>query len=64
MHLAQIFVPALSFTLYGMFAGVHLAAGGQEHFALIGRDFLRHFIMRYDGGTGAVSLQEIPRPVP
>lgn len=64
MHLARIFVPALRFTIYGMFAGVHLTAGGQQRFALIGRTFLRNFIMSYDGTTGAVSLRRAPRPAP
>lgn len=40
----------------GAFAGVDLKAGGQIHSALIGRTFLRHFKMIYDGRTGTVSL--------
>src|SRR5258708_26185488 len=56
IHLAQVFVPSLNFTLYGAFAGVHLAAGGQAHRALIGRTFLRHYTMIYEGRTGTVTL--------
>jgi len=56
MHLAQVFVPSLGWTMYGAFAGVHLAAGGQVHQALIGRSFLRHFTMSYEGRTGTVTL--------
>ena len=56
VHLAQIYVRALSFTSYGQFAGVHLHAGGQPHSALIGRTFLRTFTMVYDGSTGSVIL--------
>ena len=56
IHLAQIFIPALDFTIYGGFSGVHLAAGGQPHYALIGRTFLQRFIMHYEGTTGKVSL--------
>ena len=56
MHLAQIHVPALKVTVTGSFAGVHLTAGGQPHYALIGRTFLQHFKMTYAGTTGAVSL--------
>jgi gag-polyprotein putative aspartyl protease len=56
MYLAQIHVPSLRFTLYGAFAGVNLVAGGQSHFALIGRTFLRHFTMTYEGRTGTVTL--------
>ena len=40
----------------GRFAGVHLRAGGQPHFALIGRTFLEDFTMRYEGKTGMVTL--------
>ena len=56
MHLAQIHVPALKVTVTGSFAGVHLTAGGQPHYALIGRTFLQHFKMTYESTTGAVSL--------
>ena len=56
MYFGQIHVPRLRFTIYGMFAGVALRAGGQPHFALIGRTFLRSFTMVYDGRTGAVTL--------
>ena len=56
VHLAQVFVPSLNWTMYGAFAGVHLAAGGQVHKALIGRTFLQHFTMIYEGRTGNVTL--------
>ena len=56
IYLAQIHFPALGYTLYGRFAGVLLAEGGQQHRALIGRDFLRHCTMNYDGETGRVIL--------
>lgn len=56
MHLAQVFFPALNWTIWGSFAGVHLAAGGQMHKALIGRTFLRHYKMVYDGRTGEVTI--------
>ncbi|MCW5557814.1 MAG: hypothetical protein KIT22_08285 [Verrucomicrobiae bacterium] len=61
VHLAQVFVPALAFTIYGAFSAVHLQAGGQGHKVLIGRTFLRHCRMVYDGLTGGVTL-EIPPP--
>lgn len=56
VHLAQIYVPGLACTINGRFDGVHLLAGGQRHYALIGRTFLRHFTMNYDGPTGVVIL--------
>lgn len=55
-YLAHIHVPALKFTIYGAFAGVDLIAGGQRHYALIGRTFLRQFTMTYEGRTGTVTL--------
>ena len=58
MHLAQILIPSLDFTVYGQFAGVDLAAGGQAHSALIGRTFLKNFKMVYDGTTGQVVICE------
>jgi predicted aspartyl protease len=56
VHLAQIHVPSLNFTIHGRFAGVHLTAGGQPHMALIGRTFLQHFTMIYEGKTGNAIL--------
>jgi hypothetical protein len=56
MYLAQIYVPTLLYTIWGAFAGVDLAAGGQMHRALIGRTFLRHFTMIYEGLSGTVTI--------
>ena len=56
IHLAQIHVPSLVFTVYGAFAGVHLQAAGMQHRALIGRTFLQHFTMIYEGRTGTVHI--------
>lgn len=56
MYLAHIFIPTLNYTIHGQFAGVKLRAGGQRHFALIGRTFLHNFVMTYDGCSGKVSL--------
>jgi hypothetical protein len=56
MHLAQVYVPDLLFTIHGSFAGVDLAAGGQAHVVLIGRTFLAHVKMHYDGTSGEVTI--------
>jgi predicted aspartyl protease len=56
MYLAQVHVIALGRTISGAFAGVDLKAGGQVHSALIGRTFLRHYRMTYDGTTGTVII--------
>ena len=58
VYLAHVHVPSLNFTMYGPFAGVDLIAGGQRHYALIGRTFLRNFKMVYDGPTGNVELSK------
>jgi hypothetical protein len=63
VHLCQIHSPDLGFTFYGGFAGVDLAAGGQTHTVLIGRDFLSHFQMTYDGPSGAVTLVDPTAPL-
>lgn len=56
VYLAQIHVPALDKTMYGAFTGVHLRAGGQLHQALMGRTFLQHFTMLYEGHSGQVRI--------
>jgi predicted aspartyl protease len=56
LYLAQIYIPGLNWIIYGRFAGVHLSAGGQKHRVLLGRTFLRHYTMFYDGMTGTVTL--------
>ena len=61
MHMAQVHVPSLSYTIYGEFAAVDLRTGGQSIDALIGRTFLRRFKMTYNGETGDV---EIVGPLP
>jgi predicted aspartyl protease len=58
IHLAQVHVPSLGKTVVGAFAAVHLAAGGQAHHALIGRTFLQHFTMIYEGRTGTVTIHD------
>lgn len=55
-HLAHIYIPSLNWAISGSFAGVHLAAGGQQHHVLIGRNMLYHYRMDYDGRTGNVIL--------
>lgn len=58
IHLAQIYISELDFTIFGQFAGVHLIAGGQPHYALIGRTFLQNFTMVYEGNTGTVIISK------
>ncbi len=56
-HLAQIHVRALRFTIWGPFAAVPLIASGFRCEALLGRSFLSHFKMVYDGPSGAVVIE-------
>ena len=56
VYAAQFVIPSLPWVIYGEFAGVNLQAGGQRHAALIGRTFLRHQRLVYDGRTGTVTL--------
>jgi hypothetical protein len=56
VHLAQVCISALDYTIHGRFGAVDLSAGGQSHLALMGRTFLQHFTMVYEGRTGVVTL--------
>jgi predicted aspartyl protease len=58
VYLAQVYVHYIDKTMFGAFAGVNLRAGGQVHGALIGRTFLRHFTMTYEGRTGTVVISD------
>lgn len=55
VYLAQMSVPDLGAVLRGRFHAAHLGAGG-HHRAILGRTFLQHYAMTYDGRTGAVRL--------
>ncbi len=56
MHLAQVHIPALKFTVHGAFAGVELKEGGHRQQILLGRTFLTHFTFVYAGQTGDVRI--------
>lgn len=53
---AQLYIPSLHWVIAGQFAGVQLASEGMPFHALIGRHFLRHARLTYDGPTGSVTL--------
>lgn len=63
VHMAQMHVPGLQHTIYGLFMGVHLSAGGQPHLALVGRDFLSRWEMVYNGLTGLVEVKRYIPPL-
>ena len=56
VYLAQIYIPELDFTIVGPFDSANLATSGQPYYALIGRTFLHHFNMEYEGRTGSVII--------
>ena len=56
MYAAHVYIPALDHAVVRNFMGARLLAGGLPHAVLLGRTFLRHFTMTYDGGTGTVIL--------
>lgn len=62
-HVAQIYIPSLDFTVVGTFPGADLTAGGLNHSALLGRTFLRHFNMTYEGRTGSVIISNERPPL-
>ena len=53
---ATIHLPELNATYSGSVIGAYLEVGGQPHSVIIGRDFLRHFRLTYDGRTGAATI--------
>ena len=53
---ATIHIPELDFTFRGSVFGSRLAESGLPYAALLGRAFLQHVVMRYDGRTGEVTV--------
>lgn len=62
-HIAQIYIPSLDFTIVGTFPGADLTNSGLNHSALLGRTFLQHFKMTYEGRTGCVSISNDRHPL-
>ncbi len=58
MHLAQVDIPSVQRIRYDRFMAVHLAQGGQQYCALLGREFLALFTMTYEGRTGTVIISD------
>ena len=56
--LCQIMIPSVGHSMSGRFACVDLTRGGQPHMALLGRDFLKHVVMIYDGSIGRVAIMK------
>jgi|ERR1043166_3720140 predicted aspartyl protease len=60
-YLAGIVVPQLDIVQFGKFLAADLKDGGQEHEVLLGRDFLQHTIMIYDGLRAQVTLASVKK---
>ena len=56
VYRGQIFIPELDWTLEGRLLGVSFGAEQQQWSVILGRTFLQHCVMNYDGRTGAVTV--------
>jgi hypothetical protein len=59
IYRARLYVPALDTLLFQPFTGVRLEESGQAHRVILGRSFLRHDRLGYDGPTGRVEITEV-----
>lgn len=57
IYTARIYVPSLDRLLFQPFTGVRLSEGEQWHRVILGRSFLRHYRLAYDGMTGQVEIE-------
>jgi hypothetical protein len=51
-------VPKLDKLLFQPFTGVKLHEGEQWHRVILGRSFLRHYRLVYDGAVGQVEISD------
>ncbi len=58
IYTARIYVPELKRLLFQPFTGVKLHEGEQWHRVILGRTFLRHYRLAYDGTTGRVEIMD------
>jgi hypothetical protein len=58
IYTARIYIPKLNKLLFQPFTGVKLAEGEQWHRVILGRSFLRHYRLAYDGVRGQVEIIE------
>jgi hypothetical protein len=58
IYTARIYVPNLRKLLFQPFTGVKLEEGEQWHRVILGRSFLRHYQLAYDGLTGQVQITD------
>lgn len=58
IYTARIYIPHLGKLLFQPFTGVKLSEGEQWHRVILGRSFLRHYRLVYEGATGQVEIIE------
>ena len=58
VYLAQIYIPELEIGYNGRVIGARLSDGDQIHRVLIGRNFLQHLRLVYDGPSGSVAISD------
>lgn len=58
VYSGRLEVSELNFVKCGPLLGANLSGGHQPYGALLGRDFLRHCSMHYDGPTGSVKISK------
>jgi len=58
IYTARIYVPKLDKLLFQPFTGVRLFEGEQWHRVILGRTFLRHYRLAYNGASGQVEITE------
>lgn len=56
VYRGRLFVPELAWTFDGRLLGVTFDAEQKQWSAILGRTFLQHFLMTYDGRTGEVII--------
>lgn len=61
VYLAQIYIPALEIGYSGRVIGARLSDGDLMHRVLIGRNFLQHLKLAYDGPSGSVTIGDSER---
>ena len=58
IYTARIYIPQLDKLLFQPFTGVKLYEGEQWHRVILGRSFLRHYRLAYEGATGQVGITQ------
>jgi hypothetical protein len=56
IYTARIYIPSLDKLLFQPFTGMKLEEGRQHHRVILGRSFLRHYRLSYDGSTGDAEI--------